>query len=177
MTTYEKYRAAKNYNIKAIYLDMDGTIADLYGVNGWLDAIKAEDTKPYEEAKPMFNADEMAKVIKALKEEGYLIGVVTFTAWGCTNDYGKAIRKAKKEWLKKFFPYADMVHIVNNKREKADVVNVPRGYLLDDEDHNVWAWTNKDDIRGEAYRVGIKVNGNVVEMLEAIANNKVEAIA
>ena len=26
---------------KAIYFDMDGTIADLYGVDGWLDSLVA----------------------------------------------------------------------------------------------------------------------------------------
>ena len=30
---------------KAIYLDMDGTIANLYGVDGWLDCIINEYTK------------------------------------------------------------------------------------------------------------------------------------
>ena len=29
---------------KAIYFDMDGTIADLYGVNGWLDYLVGEQT-------------------------------------------------------------------------------------------------------------------------------------
>ena len=28
--------------IKAIYFDLDGTIADLYGVEGWLDDLIAE---------------------------------------------------------------------------------------------------------------------------------------
>ena len=34
----------------AIYFDMDGTIADLYGFDGWLDYLHAEDVKPYAEA-------------------------------------------------------------------------------------------------------------------------------
>ena len=38
---------------KAIYFDMDGTIADLYGVPNWLDCLIAEKTKPYREAKPL----------------------------------------------------------------------------------------------------------------------------
>ena len=31
---------------KAIYIDMDGTIASLYGVQGWLDMLIAEDPHP-----------------------------------------------------------------------------------------------------------------------------------
>jgi hypothetical protein len=33
---------------KTLVFDMDGTIADFYGVTGWLDYLKAEDTTPYE---------------------------------------------------------------------------------------------------------------------------------
>ena len=31
---------------KAIYFDMDGTIADLYAVDGWLDMLRAYDPTP-----------------------------------------------------------------------------------------------------------------------------------
>ena len=40
---------------KAIYFDMDGTIADLYGVSGWLADLEAENVRPYAEAKPLIN--------------------------------------------------------------------------------------------------------------------------
>ena len=36
-----------------INFDMDGTIADLYGVENWLDYLIAEDTTPYTEAEPL----------------------------------------------------------------------------------------------------------------------------
>ena len=35
-----------------IFFDMDGTIADLYGVENWLDYLIASDVLPYEIAKP-----------------------------------------------------------------------------------------------------------------------------
>ena len=38
-----------------IWFDMDGTIADLYGVDGWLDNLINEDTRPYDIAKPLVN--------------------------------------------------------------------------------------------------------------------------
>ena len=37
---------------KAIVLDMDGTIASLYSVDGWLDYLIAEDATPYAVAEP-----------------------------------------------------------------------------------------------------------------------------
>ena len=44
-------------NEKEIWLDMDGTIVDLYGVDNWLEYIKAEDEKPYKIAKPLVNME------------------------------------------------------------------------------------------------------------------------
>ena len=38
-----------------IYFDMDGTLANFYGVENWLDYLENEDTTPYEIAKPLFN--------------------------------------------------------------------------------------------------------------------------
>ena len=38
---------------KEIWFDMDGTIADLYGVENWLEMLIAEDPTPYAVAKPL----------------------------------------------------------------------------------------------------------------------------
>ena len=40
---------------KMICFDMDGTIADLYGVDGWLDDLINKSARPYEVAKPLVN--------------------------------------------------------------------------------------------------------------------------
>ena len=36
-----------------IWLDMDGTIADLYAVENWLPMLQAHNPTPYEQAKPL----------------------------------------------------------------------------------------------------------------------------
>ena len=54
---------------KAIYFDMDGTIADLYGVNGWLDSLIAEQTKPYREAKPLVDMRQLGKLLNKLQAQ------------------------------------------------------------------------------------------------------------
>ena len=41
--------------MRMIWWDMDGTIANLYGVEGWLPMLRAEDPTPYAEAKVMWN--------------------------------------------------------------------------------------------------------------------------
>ena len=45
---------------KAIYFDMDGTIANFYGVDGWLDDLINERTRPYAQARPLVNMNALA---------------------------------------------------------------------------------------------------------------------
>ena len=39
--------------IDSIIFDMDGTIADLYGVDDWLTKLRNEDISPYLECEPL----------------------------------------------------------------------------------------------------------------------------
>ena len=41
-----------------IYFDMDGTIANLYGVIDWLPKLHNSDASPYMEAKPLVEVGE-----------------------------------------------------------------------------------------------------------------------
>ena len=56
--------------MKTIYFDMDGTIANLYGVENWLDDLLTENTFPYENAEPMFNAEILNKILENLQASG-----------------------------------------------------------------------------------------------------------
>ena len=40
---------------KAINFDMDGTLADFYGVDNWLEYLVNKDAYPYAAAKPLMN--------------------------------------------------------------------------------------------------------------------------
>ena len=43
--------------------DMDGTLADFYGVENWLTYLERQQTKPYREAKPLVNMKKLARNI------------------------------------------------------------------------------------------------------------------
>ena len=64
--------------MKTIYFDMDGTIANLYGVEGWLNYLINKDTTPYEVAKPMVNMNSLARLLNNLQKKGYEIGIVSW---------------------------------------------------------------------------------------------------
>ena len=58
---------------KMVCFDMDGTIADLYGVKGWLEYLQAENPWPYLAARPMCDMDALRDVLLKLKEQGWEI--------------------------------------------------------------------------------------------------------
>ena len=113
--------------VKMLVFDMDGTIANLYGVNGWLDDLRAENPRPYIEAEPMWDMLELADALTALHIE---IRVVTWLSKDSSETYKDEVRKAKLEWLKaQGFPF-DKFHGIRYGATKADSV---RKYLAEDE--------------------------------------------
>ena len=113
--------------IKMVCFDMDGTIADLYGVDGWLNDLRNENPRPYIEAKPMWDMATLAKVLLNLNIE---IRVITWLSKDSSEEYKDAVRKAKLDWLKEQgFPF-DKFHGVRYGATKADSV---RKYLAEDE--------------------------------------------
>ena len=50
--------------------DMDGTIADLYAVENWLDALRSFSDRPYREAAPMMNFSALARQLNAAQRKG-----------------------------------------------------------------------------------------------------------
>ena len=141
---------------KAIYFDMDGTIANLYGVDGWLDCIINEYTKPYREAKALVNMRQLGRELNRLKQNGYTIGIISWLAKGATDEYNRRVAQAKRNWLAKHLSAVqfDEVHIVEYGTPKHTLGN---GILFDDEEPNRANWI------GKAYDVN-----DIIETLKAI---------
>lgn len=143
---------------RAIYFDMDGTIADLYGVENWLTYLMDKNPLPYEIAKPLVRLSTLARRLNKLQALGWKIGVVSWLAKGSNSDYNELVTKAKKMWLKKHLASVnfDDVKIVSYGTPKSTVVN-EIGILFDDEEKNRIEWNNAG---GNAYDVN-----NILEIL------------
>ena len=110
-------------NVKMVCFDMDGTIADLYGVNGWLEGLRAYDPTPYIKAEPMWDMPELVKLLMALKNRGIEIRIITWLSMESVTEYDNAVRIAKREWLEEYsFPY-DHFHGVKYGTTKASCVS------------------------------------------------------
>lgn len=128
-----------------IFFDMDGTIADLYGVENWLDYLIASDALPYEIAKPLIRLNTLARILNKLQKQGYKVGVISWLAKNSNTDYDEKVTKAKKEWLKKHLASVnfDEIHIVKYGTPKQTFAKTENDILFDDEKKNRNDWTGK----------------------------------
>ena len=105
-----------------ICFDMDGTIADLYGVDNWLEKLRVEDASPYLEAKPLVNMVKLRQLLEELCSQGWEIRIISWLAKDSSDTYKAAVRKAKLDWLNKWdFPFGTC-HLVAYGTTKADCI-------------------------------------------------------
>ena len=119
---------------KSLVFDMDGTIANFYGVHGWLEYLEHSNPYPYEVAKPLYNMDILREVLELLKVQGWKIIVTSWLAKNSTPEFKDSTRKAKRKWLEKYgFPY-DEIHLVQYGTTKANCTRKNGGFqiLVDD---------------------------------------------
>ena len=128
-----------------IFFDMDGTIADLYGVENWLDYLIALDTLPYAIAKPLLKLNSLARILNRLQREGYRIGVISWLSKSGTEEYNNAVAEVKKNWLKKHLAsvHFDEINIVKYGTPKQMFARTENDILFDDEEKNRDNWTGK----------------------------------
>lgn len=143
---------------RAIYFDMDGCIADLYGVPNWLEYLIASDPYPYKAARPLINMNSLARLLNRLQADGYHIGIVSWLSKSGTESYNEAVTNAKLAWLNKHLHsvHWDEIVIVPYGTPKHEAVSI-EGILFDDEERNRTNWT------GTAYDVE-----NIIEILKGL---------
>lgn len=141
-----------------IWFDMDGTIADLYAVDGWLADLRAERTRPYEEAKVLLNMSLLARLLHKVQEAGHEVGIISWTSKGGSTWYNARVMAAKYKWLAEHLPSVDWdcVRIVAYGTDKREVTG--GGILFDDEEPNRTNWGS-----------GAYAPDKIVEILKEIA--------
>ena len=127
---------------KTLVFDMDGTIANLYGVENWLEDLRSFNPRPYIIAEPMYDMVLLNALLNELKNNGWKIVVTSWLSKETTRAYDKEVRKAKREWLEKNnFPF-DEIHLVKYGTTKANCTRKLGGYqiLVDDNEQVRNGW-------------------------------------
>ena len=143
-----------------IYFDMDGTIANLYGVENWLPKLQNEDASPYTDAEPLVRLATLARLLNKLQRNGHKIGIVSWLAKNSTNEYDIKVTNAKIEWLNTHLKSVqfDEIKIGKYGTPKSTMVDDKNGILFDDEEPNRIEW------QGIAHNVD-----NIIGILKGIA--------
>ena len=125
---------------KVVWFDMDGTIADLYGVQNWLPMLNNEDPTPYEVARPLVNLSRLARYLNKLQKMGWKVGVISWLSKYSTPEYDAAVTGAKMFWLGRHLPSVkwDEIKIVPYGTNKYQTCG--GGCLFDDEAKNRDTW-------------------------------------
>lgn len=125
-----------------IWFDMDGTIADLYGVENWLEMLIAHDETPYAIAKPIVNLSVLARLMNKAQRKGFEICIVSALAKDSTAEYDERVRNAKIKWLANHLKsvHFDEIRFVPYWYTKNDV-NTGADVLFDDEERHLEKWT------------------------------------
>ena len=148
-----------NTIVRQINFDMDGTLCDFYGVEGWLDDLDNYNTRPYEIAKPLLNLSVLARYLNKLQSKGYTINIISWLSKISTADFDERVTRVKLEWLKKHLKSVkfDNITIISYGTPKQ---NFGKGILFDDETKN------RDNWVGLAYD-----EKNILEILKNLLTN------
>lgn len=142
-----------------IWFDMDGTIADLYGVQNWLEMLQSEDPTPYAIAKPLTHFALFARLIHRIQAKGVKVGIISWLSKCGTPEYNIKVTAAKMAWLVEHLPSVrwDEIKIVEYGTDKWEACGrATNDILFDDEEKNRNNWG------GHAYTPN--------EMLEMLKN-------
>lgn len=128
---------------KEVWFDMDGTIANLYAIENWLNYLIDEDVFPYAEAAVMLNFSLFARLLNRLQSNGWKIGIVSWTSKNGSENYNLAVEMTKRAWLAQHLPSVewDEIRIVRYGTNK--YIECGGGILFDDEEQNREAWEDK----------------------------------
>ena len=123
---------------------MDGTIADLYRVEGWMEKLDSHDPTPYEQAIVMHKMSTLARLLHKVQANGYGVGIISWLAKHSNEGYDRAVEQAKREWLAKHLPSVewDAMYFVKYGTPKHEIGS---GLLFDDNAEIREEWTRAKD--------------------------------
>lgn len=121
---------------KTVYLDMDGTIANLYGIENWLPRLRAEDKTIFLECEPMISEKEL---LNKFPTENFEMKILSMTPLNATENYCLNVINQKNEWLNKYFPSITK-RIYKPYGHNKNLKNSENAILIDDSEpiRNSW---------------------------------------
>ena len=114
--------------MKKIYLDMDGTIANLYEQKNWLERLQKEDTTIFLECQPLISESEL---LRLFPPKCYEIIILSMTPYNCSKEYHNQVIEQKNQWLDIHFPLLKK-RIYKKYGNNKNLKNSVNAILIDD---------------------------------------------
>lgn len=124
---------------KVVYFDMDGTIADLYGVSDCFKRLDNMDATVYSEAKPI---DKYINMLKEFHTMGYKVIILSALGMVSSKRFDKDTIRNKGIWLDTYVgkEYIDERIYIPNTKHKELYRLFGKGILVDDDDRVLMNW-------------------------------------
>jgi len=114
--------------MKKVYLDMDGTIANLYNIKNWLPRLRNEDKNIFLECEPLINEKTLFELFPSNQ---YEIIILTMTPMNCSKEYHNQVIEQKCKWLEIYFPNLKK-RIFKRYGHNKNLKNCGNAILIDD---------------------------------------------
>ena len=119
---------------KKIYMDLDGTVYNLYGVKNWLEKLRNETSGVFLEGDFLVDYRNFMSRIEELIRQGYIFGVITWLPMQASPEYEEICRKEKIEWINDYLPFVSEINICSYGIPKQNCIQkrAKEMFLIDD---------------------------------------------
>lgn len=125
---------------KVVYLDMDGTIANLYGVSDWLPKLEKEEQGLFLNLEPLVTEEEL---LNTFPKDEYEIRILSMTPNAASQEYCEIVKREKDLWLNTFFPNSISKRIYKKYGKSKNLRNCVNTILVDDNKTIRMLWKGK----------------------------------
>ena len=152
-----------------IFFDMDGTIADLYGHEGWLEKIVNEEEGLFRNLRTIYDPLQLME-IKVLDTDLPLqMEIITWTPMNASPEYCQKVENEKREWaLEKFGDVFSQVNVLpyGVPKQYAETKKSQLMILVDDNPEVLAMWETGKQRKGILRTPDLTAD----ELLEKIEN-------
>lgn len=116
---------------KVVYLDMDGTIADLYNIENWLNSLEQEECGLFLKCENLITQERLFSIFP---QEVYDIRILSMTPKDASEEYCKQVINEKNLWLDENFPLLQK-RIYMKYGHNKNLKNSKNAILVDDNEN------------------------------------------
>ena len=133
---------------KKIYLDLDGTVYNLYKIENWLPSLRNEESGVFSQNQFIGDYREFLKEVYRLIDGGWSFGVITWLPMGASPEYEQVCWEEKEQWINENLPFVNEVNICSYGIPKQNSVQKrAKTMILIDDNREVCEMWNTNKMR------------------------------